>query len=192
MADNQNVRARKFSLVTYCTDEQIQRVLQDHWSVIRGWAYALHDKDTNADGSVKEPHSHILLWLYNASTVARVRRWFRCLDNSQKEVTTTGQVCKDMGFAYEYLYHRNDPDKHQYDENIIKCSDKLLFVGDDPDDNAINALNDILYGVPLQEVMNRYGRDVIFHYSHLRQIVCDIRIAETGRDPFQYTRFDGR
>lgn len=182
-------RARKFSCVTYLSEEQIKFSLQCHWSCIRAFAYTYHDMDLNEDGSPKEPHWHIVLWLYNQSTVGRVRRWFRAMDEHQKEITTTAQPCKDVVFAYEYLYHRNDPDKYQYNEHDIRCSDRELFKSDDPDDNAVNALNDILYGVPLQEVMQRYGRDVIFHYSHLRQIVCDIRTMERGYDPYDERRY---
>lgn len=185
MDDLQNARARKFSCITYCTEEQIKLSLEAHWSCIRAWAYMKHDKDVNSDGTTKEPHYHVVVWLYNASTVGRVRRWFRALDDKQQEITTTAQPCKDVVFAYEYLYHRNDPDKYQYNEKDIQCSDRDLFKSDDPDDNAVNALNDILYGVPLQEVMQRYGRDAIYHYSHLRQIVCDIRAMEKGHDPYK-------
>lgn len=182
MPDPQNERGRKFSCVTYLSDFQLQVALQAHYSAIRGFAYAHHDKDVNKDGTSKEPHTHVVLWLYNPSTVGRIRRWFRAVDSEGKEITTTAQTCKDVVFAYEYLWHRNDPDKYQYSKDIVTASDSSLFEKDDPDDNALNALNDILDGVSLLEVANRYGRDFIYHYKHMQALVGDILAQQEKRD----------
>ena len=32
---------------------------------VKKWAYVLHDRDVNSDGSPKSPHYHVLLWLNN-------------------------------------------------------------------------------------------------------------------------------
>ncbi len=177
-------RGRKFTCITYLSESQLQNALQAHYSQLRGFAYALHDKDVNKDGTPKEPHTHVVLWLYNASTIGRIRRWFRALDSDGKEITTTAQVCKDVVFAYEYLYHRNDPDKFQYSPDIITASDPSLFEKDDPDDNAINALNDICNGVSLYDCAQRYGRDFIYHFKHMESLVTAIKIQQSGHDPF--------
>lgn len=181
----QEQRGRKFTCVTYLSEQQLQICLQAHYSQLRGFAYALHDKDVNKDGTPKESHTHVVLWLYNASTVARIRRWFRAVDSEGKEITTTAQVCKDISFSYEYLWHRNDPEKYQYSPDIVVSSDSSIFEKDDPDDNALNALNDIVSGVPLLEVATRYGRDFIYHYKHMESLVSAIMLQQKGGDPFE-------
>ena len=49
-------RYRKFSLITYLHQIQIELVLCKHCNQIRAYAYAYHDMDTNEDGTLKEPH----------------------------------------------------------------------------------------------------------------------------------------
>lgn len=175
-------RSRKFALVTYLPEPVLVECLNKHQSSIRGFAYAYHDKDETEEGKIKETHAHIVLWLYNASTIERIRRWFYALDDIGQPINTLGQVCHDIFSAYEYLWHKNNPEKYQYDPSVVVSSDPSLFESDDsPDDSLMDAVNDLLEGVPLIDVTRRYGRDFIMRYGHIRQLMEDIKNeARTG------------
>lgn len=169
-------RSRKFSLVTYLPESFLVECLNQHQSSIRGFAYAYHDKDVTDDGKIKEIHGHVVLWLYHARTLESVRRWFFGLDDKGLAINTLGQVCHDVYTVYEYLWHKNNPEKFQYDPSVVVSSDPSLFESDDsPDDSLMDAVNDLLEGVSLVDVTRRYGRDFIVHYGHIRQLMDDIK-----------------
>lgn len=182
---NSSGRSRNFSLTSYLNESQIQMVLLQHTNQIKVFAYALHDKDKNADGTPKDQHYHILLCLYNATTITAVRRWFAgYMDNNGVEVNTLGQICKDVYNAYDYLTHSTKQaitdGKYQYSKDIIKCNDKKYFQAseDSEYDNMTLAIIDMLNNVPLKILFKKYGRDFIIHYSSCSKIVGDILLYE--------------
>lgn len=170
-------RSRKFSLVTYLVEPDLVTCLNNHQQSIRGFAYAYHDKDETEEGKIKEKHAHVVLWLYNPSDSNRIRRWFHGVDEKGIEANTLAQVCMDVAASYEYLWHKNNPEKYQYDSSIVVSSDPALFeqADDNPESDAYAPLEDLLNGVPLSVVAKRYGRDFIVHYGHYRQIYQDIK-----------------
>lgn len=169
-------RSRKFCLVTYLTESDLVSCLNNHQSSIRGFEYIFHDKDLQDDGTPKEPHFHVNLILYDAKTLSVVRRWFQGVDVHGVDANTLGQICMDIGGAHDYLTHKENPDKFQYSSDDIVSSDTSLFEGtvDQSEDVAFLALNDMLEGVPLQDIAKRYGRDFIYHYGHIKQVYVDI------------------
>lgn len=76
---------------------------------------------------------------------------------------------------FRYLTHQDNPEKYQYSPDDVICSDPSSFEDDVQTDDTWTAVEDLLNGVPLKEVARRYGRDFIYHYSHIRQLVSDIR-----------------
>lgn len=98
------------------------------------WAY--HDKDIwhqadvdtwnrhNADlpfpyevGSLKKPHYHFIC------KFSKSGRYFSAIAKELGVLPSTINRCNNLFRAYEYLTHRNDPDKYQYDESIIGHND---------------------------------------------------------------------
>lgn len=187
--NNENTRTRNFSLTSYLIEQQIQICLLQHSNQIKTYAYALHDKDTNEDGTVKEPHFHIILCLYNATTVTAVRRWFSgYTDNNGKEINTLGQKCNNIFSAYDYLTHSTsvaiEQGKYQYPKSIIQTNNKEYFKADETSeyDNMTLAVIDMLNNVPLRELFKKYGRDFIIHYSACAKIVGDIITYENDKN----------
>lgn len=179
-------RSRNFSLVTYLSREQLQVALLAHTQQIKQYAFAYHDKDTTEEGELKEPHFHIVLCLYNATSLSAVRRWFAGFkDAEEKEINTLGQVCSDIFAQYDYLTHNTVPcreaGKYQYPQDIIECSDKAYFRANDEysADNLTLAMNDYLKGTPLKTLYRVYGRDFIIHYSQIKALCEDIKREET-------------
>lgn len=156
-----NKRFRNFAVMTYHSEEVIKAVLCSNSSRIRYYAYILHDKDINADGTLKTPHYHLLLVFYNAMTENAVKSLFPSNQN------TLTQVLKDKYACFNYLDHKDKPDKYQYDHALIVSNDleywdNLQECGED-DDNCMNIINDILAGVPQSVMVMRYRRDYIIH-----------------------------
>ena len=178
-------RSRNFSLTSYLTEQQIQMVLLEHSDQIKVFAYALHDKDKNEDGTTKEPHYHIVLCLYNANTVCAIRRWFSgYIDTDGKEINTLGQKCNNVFSAYDYLTHSTpqaiEQGKYQYSKDIIHTNNQKYFKADETSeyDNMTLAIMDMLNNVPLKILFKKYGRDFIIHYSSCSKIVGDILLYE--------------
>lgn len=173
-----NPQSRKWSLVTYLSPSQIAELLSIHGDKIRAYAYATHDKDVNEDGTVKESHTHIILWLNKPNTATTVRNWFRAHDANGVPVNTLAQPCADIVSMYRYLTHKDNLEKVQYSDDILFCSDPSCFEEDVQTDSVYSAVEDLLNGIPLREVARRYGRDFIYHYSHIRTLVNDILAEE--------------
>lgn len=169
-------RSRNFCLITYLTEDDLVTCLNNHQSSIRGYEYIFHDKDVKEDGSPKEPHFHVNLVLFSARKLVDIRRWFFGFDLHGLPANTLAQVCMDIGASHDYLIHKENPDKFQYSLYDIVSSDSSLFEGqvDHSEDVAYLALNDMLEGVPLQDIAKRYGRDFIYHYGHIKQVYVDI------------------
>lgn len=177
-------RCRNFSLISYLDITKLKLVLEEHKLQIRYFAYILHDKDTtNGEGGEllpKEPHFHLILITYNATTVSAVRRWFGgWVDSQGKDINTLGQECKDIYNAYDYLYHRFEPDKYQYDSEDIVSNCREHFFGANSDfDNATEMLFDLVKGVSYRKMALKYGKDFIYHYNQLRTLAYDMIMEE--------------
>lgn len=169
------VQSRKWSLVTYLPLCEIAKVFADKYDKLRAYAYMYHDKD---DG--KEPHTHVIIWTNTPYAGSTIKNWFRGVDAKGELANTLAEPCKDINSMYRYLIHEDNPDKYQYDPEDRICSDPSQFEDDVQTDDVWTAVDDLLNGVPLREVARRYGRDFIYHYSHIRTLVSDI-LQEEGQ-----------
>ncbi len=185
MPSNKERTSRKFSLVTYLSEQHLKDVLSAHSHQIKAWAYAYHYFDKNEDGSPKVKHCHVILYVYNVSTVSRIRKWFRALDDDGKEITTTAQICNDISSMWDYLIHANNPEKYQYPDCVRESSDRYFFMSEDPlDDNSLSIVDDLLSGLSVYEMVSRYGRDFCIHFGHYVDVIKAIRRQSEGLDPF--------
>lgn len=180
-------RVRSFSLSTYLTKSEVAEVLRKHDRQIRAFAYILHDRDINKDGSPKPRHIHILIRTVNSRTVDDVRNWFKGpVDDRGLPVNTLGQVMHDIGSSFEYLTHDTEAaisaGKFRYDPAGIVSNDVEYFKGtsERDEDNISLAVIDLCNGVPLRDVALRYGRDFIIHYASIKLLFNDIQLQEGG------------
>ena len=110
------MKLRRYEIVSdteHLTKEKIEEVLQK--KSITDYAYILHDKDTREDGSLKNPHFHILIWLSSSQGSEFVAKWFGVPENFLNKV-------RHDYSALEYLTHRNAPDKYQYPDEAVTAS----------------------------------------------------------------------
>lgn len=168
-----SIRSRKWSLVTYLRPSDIASVFADKFDKVRAYAYCTHDKDEG-----KETHTHIVVWLNTPYSSSTIKNWFRGADSKGELANTLAEPCKDIVSMYRYLIHADNPEKYQYDSEDRICSDPSCFEEDVQSDDVFNAVEDLLNGIPLREVAKRYGRDFIYHYSHIRTLITDIKSEE--------------
>lgn len=196
-----DLSTRFHHLTTYAPPEQVKRVLTSKSEQLVFAEYILHDKDVKEDGSLKEPHVHILIELKSPRYLTDVCKWFKnCLDNVGRTVTTRSiEISPTTQDADDYLTHKKEPSKHQYiDEDIIVLSgsreafrnskiDKHnnTAEGDENSkaDEVENLLQDVVDKVPLRQMARRYGRDFIKNYNAYRNYALQMVAEETGELP---------
>lgn len=177
-------RYRKFSLITYLSQIQIEKVLCEHWNQIRAYAYAYHDKDTNDDGTPKEPHTHLIIVTHCTCTLSAVRRWFDGFVKDGKPVTTTAQKMTDEYEMYEYLIHNTRTaiaeNKYRYDPKIRQSNNHEYFKANEESnyDNIQLACEMLLKGTSVHDCGKKFGRDFILHYRQIKDYLCDVRLWE--------------
>lgn len=74
----------------------------------------LHDKDVNADGTLKKPHYHVVLIYSGPTTYSVVQAFTESLNQP------IPQALDSIKGYYRYLTHKDNPEKAQYDESEIK------------------------------------------------------------------------
>lgn len=183
---NLNERIRNHSLIFYGSQEELLHILDKYSSRISKYAFAFHDCDLwdsdckdavtgefkHRKGDIKQPHFHVLVVFYNACTVKASARLFKTeTDNAFAERVGDMQLC------YEYLWHKNDPDKFQYQKIIVKSNDINWFekicvegVKPDSDNKAELIVMDLLVGVNFRTMLSRYGRDFVIHLSQYEEV----------------------
>lgn len=184
MADSK--RYRNFCLMTYLQDEQILQVLGRHERQLKAYAYIAHNKDVDEFGELKTVHRHLLISLVNNTTVEAIRNWFKGFeDENGKQINTLAQPMHEISGSFEYLTHETEQaiaeGKYLYSKEDIKGYNLEFFTDSSKaeQDNLSLAIDDLLNGIPLDEVRKRYGRDFIMHYGHIKMLFNDIQ-KQTG------------
>lgn len=115
-------KVRRMSLQLYAPPEQWGSVLLE----ATHWAYILHDKDTNADGTPKTPHYHLLLVFENQRYRRAVRKLFDVPEEGENS-TINFQKMGNCSRAYDYLRHftakAQEEGKHLYAPEEVQCDD---------------------------------------------------------------------
>lgn len=148
-----------FFISTYHTDIDIIKSFCDKTFK---YAYALHDKDD------KSPHYHIVCSFKRNLSYNQVRKMFP--DNQNTFI----EQCFDRYKSYEYLTHKNNPDKFQYSQDIISTNDKKYFINNKLCDNLerVEFLSDIEFKrLSEREMFFKYGRDYIKNRSVYKNFV---------------------
>lgn len=81
------------------------------------FSYAYHDKDFTELGEIKKPHYHVLICFDGPTTYATMQ-------DHAKRVGAANDVTQPVGSVrgiVRYFCHKDNPEKHQYEEDIIQC-----------------------------------------------------------------------
>lgn len=185
-----SARIRHFDVVFYGSLEELLHIIHEYRARIQRYAFIFHDKDKYSDdvvsadsgqivhrkGDIKVNHFHLVVSFYNACTLSACAKIFRT-EKDNPRVFSVG----DMQKCYEYLIHKNDPDKYQYCKCDIVSDDlsyfeKLCIIGErcERDNVAEQIVMDLLAGVNTRLMVSRYGRDFIINMA--RYIDCADKI----------------
>ena len=152
--EDKNKRFYWFFVRSYEPPEKFTIIFQN----CKNYAYIYHDKDNN------EPHYHYLFQLKNNTTHSA----FLCAYN----IKMHSEVCGSPLGAFEYLTHKNHPDKYQYNLDDIVALDfnKFLSLSSSGNDNnnnlrTMDLLQDIVNNIPLDEMVYKYGRDYVLNFK---------------------------
>ena len=188
--EKNNRRVRHFFLVLYCTVNELQLILLKYSCRIHHCVFIVHDKChylsdlTDKDGNIvhrkgelEKKHIHLLISFYNTHTFSSVKKLF-----TTKEDNPRVEPVNDMVKCFEYLTHKNDPEKYQYlDSDLVFFCDKpfyddLLLKGDkvDNDNKALAIVKDILRGVNPIVMIDRYGRDYAIHMRQYKEVADEV------------------
>ena len=91
--------------------------------------WAMHDKDVRPTGEIKETHVHVAVRFSHAVDVAAAKELLSSFGVKEPSV----QYRDSWRAVCRYMVHMDDPDKYQYDPNIVcECGGadwKLRFTG---------------------------------------------------------------
>ena len=107
-------RTRNWTIVVYpeSAPPNWRDIIQD--THIEWVESPLHDKDIDATGELKKPHWHILLMFGSVKSFEQVREFTESLN------CPIPNKCHNSKALVRYMAHMDNPDKAQYDPNLIK------------------------------------------------------------------------
>lgn len=182
------------SLMSYATEEELTKVLEEKKPYIKGVSYIFHDKET------AEPHFHIALELKRSRKGQAIIRWFKGLKDSKGQTANTfGEEVISVSALRDYFKHEDEESlnkgKHQYTDEDIKVIDGLSDAWDyetawekaeakaeakeQQGDEVEQMLDDIINEVPSREMARRYGRDFMKNAASYRKFAADVVLEES-------------
>lgn len=121
----------------------------------------LHDKDVNADGSLKKPHYHCLVCYDGNTTYNNVKK-----NICDRLGGTIPLVCLSLRGTYRYHLHLDNPEKYQYDDR-----DRVLLCGFDV--SKVEALTYTEILKYLKQIQRFIIDNNILEYSDLLDILLE-------------------
>lgn len=114
MADAKKSKIFTGSLYPDAENYDCAKVLEVIKTKFKQWAFAVHDSDVNDDGEFKKLHIH---WVGRGDprTVSAVSKF---LGIPEHDV----EIGRNFKSLVQYLIHMNDPDKFQYDPDIVETN----------------------------------------------------------------------
>lgn len=165
----QEERQRQWCLVTYNPPESFLKYCEK--DNITGGFYIYHDKDD------KEPHYHVYLESPNGIRLRTIQKAFGTQN-------TTGEKLKSAKAYKLYILHKTEKDqkdgKHEYNEEEIHYFGDTVLQADLQKTRSLQIIDDILDGLPIRVLIERYGTMVIWHWTQYTGIAEDIAKQEAG------------
>lgn len=152
-----DLRTRTQFLMTYAALPAIELTIAEHAKQIMHYAFIKHDKDVKPDGSLIEPHFHVVLYLRTDFSLQTVINWFKEFDQSN----TMAEILSSKTRAYEYLTHKNNPEKYQYEKDeVITDSSSFWY---DKNARSYECVLSIARGADPFFLVREYGRDYVLN-----------------------------
>lgn len=171
----QNLKVRSCRAIYYGDENVLKSICLTKCS---HFAFIVHDKDKNEDGTDKKRHIHCLLRFPNQIYPRTIKAYFG-------EQLAAPAVFADSEFCryWDYLTHKDELNKYIYDSSSIQCDDLSYWRREyynhnrDPTDNSISIsiINDLISGVSHRELLNKYGREIIINYDKYIKFLWRVR-----------------
>lgn len=119
------------------------------------WAYCIHDKDVNDDGSEKKAHAHLVI---SCKYPVRYKDIISSLGVPESSMTLPDEHSKVRTFRsmVRYLVHADSPKKYQYDIQLISSNfDVSPYFDDASSDKASGAFMELLEFMSLSSSTRR-------------------------------------
>ena len=138
---------------------ELKAILVNNGSTFKHYAYILHDKDNE-----EQRHFHLCLEYKNARTFTQVKAMFEGAHIEEMEY---------KNISYQYLIHKNDPDKYQYSIDNVMTLEKdyyLLMLNNNEYDKLdtttlIEAINSGIH--TYTELILKFGLNQVNMYHNL-------------------------
>lgn len=154
---NTGVRAYNWSVVSYQPLEELLPLI----NLSNKYAYIFHDKDL-----CKNNHYHLLLYFTTEISFKRLKTILEPFNKSNQN--TFFQPVREKLACWEYLTHKNNPDKYQYESTEICTNNASFWNYQKVEKDFTQLLDDIINGVSRREMVKRWGRDFILNYERYR------------------------
>lgn len=169
-------KMKEIAIITYAKLSQVKLILQNKKNSYTAYALIEHDKDDT------DTHCHIFIRFNSDRRGVDIQKWFEnCTDINDKQANTRFESVKSRKGLIDYLTHKKNTEKAQYDESQIIWSDsnaKELLLEEQEEDNGYNALEKMLNNIPLRQIAKEHGRDFIRYYNSYKQLRDDIMFQE--------------
>lgn len=117
--NNKSSRTFTISIKPALTNEQVNEYIKQVNGVATLWAIT-HDKDSDENGEIVEPHTHILLDYRTPRKISTVANLFGVEPNFIELVRNkTGML--------RYLTHMDEETKYKYDGDLVITNDKIPY-----------------------------------------------------------------
>lgn len=175
--DTRDYKVYSCFIRTFSPREEVEAYIRNtDWDE---YAYIYHDKDVKEDGSLKEPHFHILVY-----RKAGFRLQSACRTFTQN---TLIQPVRSRCHSYQYLVHKNDPDKAQYSASDIceyHANDKNTFAHTvtEQKEQTYSQMLDDLAQMSHRELAVKYGRDYMLNVDRYERFMQRVEREDTAKD----------
>lgn len=159
------MRSRQISAIVYpdsCPDIDKAIALLG----CKKYAYIMHDRDVNEDGSPKKQHWHLIMCFDNVREFGAVNKELCCSENNIEPIKGKG-----IGGMLNYFLHNDDDSKAPYEiEEIFTCGINLdKYIAKSEAERASEVLDIILncrannepFSIAVQEICKRDLYDVL-------------------------------
>ena len=187
-----NPMSRDFSLSTYLPQRAVKELCCQDW--IAHYAYIVHDKDVNEDGTPKQAHVHILLRTVERLSFSSIQRRINRFTydfyygTEEEKQNTFIEFTQDIDDAFRYLTHSTEEarkaNKYQYDSYAIVSDNIGYWRGDyssvaSKKNVALDIINDIENGLSERQLLTRYGREYLINRSKYKEFFYAMVEEET-------------
>ena len=187
-------RFYSFKCISYASEDHIKAILSR--ADISHWARIVHNKDISDNGEWKEKHSHILVVFKANKSIQRVRDIFQ--DGTDQN--TLVKVVEDIVHDFNYLTHRDDPDKYQYSIEDVKTDNGDYWKKVTNEEQIQRTSNEEFIEDLMSDEMSykgmaiKYGRDFIKNRKAYMQYRVLLRAEERKEflEIYDETELEGR